>query len=38
MPAMHVLVVDDELALREILSSVVANAGYSVDVAGGICW
>jgi len=33
MSSMHVLVLDDELALREILGSVVAKAGYSVDMA-----
>ncbi len=33
MSSMHVLVLDDELALREILGSVVAKAGYSVDLA-----
>jgi len=35
MPSMHVLVLDDELALREILGSIVAKAGYSVDLASG---
>ena len=30
---MHVLVIDDEAALRQILSSLVSRAGYSVDVA-----
>jgi len=34
MSSMHVLVLDDELALREILGSVVAKAGYSVALAG----
>ena len=34
MPALHILVVDDELAVRQILASAVANAGYSVDQAG----
>ncbi len=33
MPSMHVLVLDDELALREILGAIVAKAGYSVDLA-----
>ena len=30
---MHVLIIDDEPALREILGSAVARAGYSVDLA-----
>ena len=30
---MHVLVIDDEAAIRQILSSLVSRAGYSVDVA-----
>ena len=30
---MHVLVIDDEAALRQILSNLVGRAGYSVDVA-----
>ena len=30
---MHVLVIDDEAALRQILSGLVSRAGYSVDVA-----
>jgi DNA-binding NtrC family response regulator len=34
MASMHVLVLDDELALREILGAAVAKAGYSVDLAG----
>jgi two-component system, NtrC family, response regulator AtoC len=33
MPSLHVLVVDDELAVRQILATAVANAGYSVDQA-----
>ena len=36
MPSMHVLVLDDELALREILGAVVAKAGYSVDLAQSV--
>lgn len=36
MSSMHVLVLDDELVLREILGSIVAKAGYSVDVAATI--
>jgi two-component system response regulator AtoC len=30
---MHVLVIDDEAALRQILTSLVSRAGYSVDTA-----
>ena len=30
---MHVLIIDDEAALRQILSNLVSRAGYSVDVA-----
>jgi len=30
---MHVLVIDDEAALRQILSALVSRAGYSVDTA-----
>ncbi len=30
---MHVLVIDDEAAIRQILSALVSRAGYSVDVA-----
>ena len=33
MSSMHVLVVDDELALREILGATVAKAGYSTELA-----
>ncbi len=33
---MHVLVVDDEAANRQILSTMIARAGYSVDVAAGV--
>ncbi len=33
MSSMHVLVLDDELALREILGATVAKAGYSVALA-----
>jgi DNA-binding NtrC family response regulator len=36
MSSMHVLVLDDELALREILGSIVAKAGYSVDLAASV--
>ena len=33
---MHILVLDDELALREILGSIVTKAGYSVDLAATV--
>jgi DNA-binding NtrC family response regulator len=33
---MHVLVVDDEPALRQILAAAVTKAGYSVDQAAGV--
>jgi len=33
MASMHVLVLDDEPVLREILGDIVTNAGYSVDLA-----
>jgi DNA-binding NtrC family response regulator len=33
---MHVLVIDDEAALRQILSSTLARAGYSVDAAANV--
>lgn len=36
MPSLHILVVDDELAVRQILASAVANAGYSVDQASTV--
>ncbi|MHB1123577.1 MAG: sigma-54-dependent transcriptional regulator [Ramlibacter sp.] len=36
MPPLHVLVVDDEPALREILADTVSKAGYSVDQACGV--
>ena len=36
MSSMHVLVLDDELALRDILGSIVAKAGYSVDLAASV--
>jgi DNA-binding NtrC family response regulator len=32
----HVLVIDDELALRQIISATVRRAGYSVDMASGV--
>lgn len=34
MTALHVLVIDDEPALRQILTAAVKKAGYSVDQAG----
>ena len=36
MSSLHVLVVDDEPALREILTDVVRQAGFSVDEASGV--
>jgi len=33
---MHVLVIDDEVALRQILSTLVSRAGYSVDTASTV--
>lgn len=33
MPSSHILVIDDELALRQILTDAVAKAGFSVDQA-----
>lgn len=33
---MHVLIIDDEAALRQILVSVVGKAGYSVDTASNV--
>ena len=36
MPSLHVLVVDDEPALRQILAATVRKAGYSVDQASGV--
>jgi two-component system, NtrC family, response regulator AtoC len=33
---MHVLVIDDEAALRQILSGLVSRAGYSVDIAASV--
>ncbi len=36
MSSLHVLVVDDEPALRQILSAAVSKAGYSVDQASGV--
>lgn len=36
MSSLHVLVVDDEPALRQILAAAVSKAGYSVDQASGV--
>src|SRR6266536_2437918 len=36
MPSSHVLVIDDEPALRQILAHVLSEAGYTVDVAAGV--
>lgn len=33
---MHVLIIDDEAAVRQILSSVVSRAGHSVDTAANV--
>ncbi len=33
---MHVLIIDDELALRQIMAATVRRAGYSVDTASGV--
>jgi DNA-binding NtrC family response regulator len=33
---MHILVIDDEPAIRQILAAVVGKAGYSVDQASGV--
>ena len=33
---MHVLVIDDEAALRQILVGLVGRAGYSVDTASNV--
>jgi len=32
----HVLIIDDELALRQIIAATVRRAGYSVDLASGV--
>jgi two-component system, NtrC family, response regulator AtoC len=34
MPELNVLVVDDEPAIRQVLSAAIAKAGYAVDTAG----
>ena len=36
MPSSHVLVIDDEPALRQIMAHVLGEAGYAVDVAAGV--
>ena len=36
MPSLHVLVIEDELAARQVLAAVVRKAGYSVDEAADI--
>ncbi|MBI3375191.1 MAG: sigma-54-dependent Fis family transcriptional regulator [Betaproteobacteria bacterium] len=36
MPTLHVLVIDDEPAAREVLAAAVSKAGYSVDTAADI--
>src|ERR1035437_9533763 len=36
MPSAHVLVIDDEPALRQILAAVLNKAGYFVDLAAGV--
>lgn len=33
---MHVLIIDDELALRQIMAATVRRAGFSVDMASGV--
>ncbi len=34
MPELNVLVVDDEPAIRQVLSAAISKAGYPVDTAG----
>lgn len=36
MPSAHVLVIDDEPALRQILAAILNKAGYFVDLAAGV--
>ena len=36
MPSLHVLVIDDEPALRQIVSDIVSKAGYTVGEAAGV--
>ena len=33
---MHVLIIDDEAAVRQILAATVSRAGHSVDTADGV--
>ena len=33
---MHVLIIDDEAAIRQIMSSMISRAGHSVDTASGV--
>ena len=33
---MHVLIIDDEAAVRQILATTVGRAGHSVDTAAGV--
>ena len=35
MPSQHILVIDDEMAQRQVLAAVLKKEGYSVDVAAG---
>ena len=36
MPSLHVLVIDDEPAARQVLAAAVSKAGYSVDAAADV--
>ncbi len=36
MPSLHVLVIDDEPAARQVLAAAVGKAGYSVDMAANV--
>ena len=36
MPSLHVLVIDDEPAARQVLAAAVSDAGYSVDSAANV--
>ncbi len=35
MPSQHILVIDDEMAQRQVLAAMLKKEGYSVDVAAG---